>query len=246
MIRARPHDPSRPGRHRLIRRATLVALVLALLGAGFALWPHLPSGGVDLTWVYDQVALIRDWRDRNTALAALVFVLIFGVAGTLPLPVVTVMSLAGGAMFGLWAGALLSVAGTTLSATLSFLIARHLIYRPLRRRLGRRAQALDRTVARDGWIALLSLRLTPALPFLIINLAAGISRMRLAVFVPITAIGVLPNKTILALAGTSLAEIDNVSDIFGPRLIAALIALALLPWLARWLLRRARRSASKR
>ncbi|MFN3526370.1 MAG: TVP38/TMEM64 family protein, partial [Paracoccus sp. (in: a-proteobacteria)] len=107
-----------------------------------------------------------------------------------------------------------------------------------RRWLGGRVAALDKAVARNGTMALLSLRVTPALPFFAINLAAGISRMRLRVFAPITAIGVLPNKAILTLAGTSLSEIDELSDIFGPRLVLILLALAVFPWIARWTMRR--------
>lgn len=227
------------GRGRLILRLGLL-LATAAVVAGLAvwLWPSVTGLQSDLSQLHVMIETARDWRDRNSALAALLFLVTFALAGTLPLPVVTALTLAGGAFFGFWAGLALSVAGTTISATLSFLIARHVLYRPLRRWLGLRADALDRAVARNGAMALLSLRVTPALPFFLINMAAGISRMRLAVFAPITAIGVLPNKAILTLAGTGLSEIDEVADIFSPRLVAILLALAVVPWLARWIMRR--------
>lgn len=231
-------DGSR-GRLRRTIMAVLLLLGLATVAAIILkLGPQLATLQSDLNELYAAIDMARDWRDSRPLLAALLFLAVFTVGGLLPLPVVTLLTLAGGAFFGFWQGTLLSVAGTTTSATLGFLIARHVVNRPLRRWLGPRAEALDRAVKRNGTFALLSLRLTPALPFLVVNLAAGVSRMSLAVFAPITALGVLPNKAILSLAGTSLAEIDQISDIWGMRLVAILAALAALPWVARWVMAR--------
>lgn len=222
----------------LLRLGLLLAGLVLLAGLALWLWPSVTALQSDLSQLHAAIETARDWRDRNSTLAAALFLATFALGGTLPLPLVIPLTLAGGAFFGFWAGLALSVAGTTISASLSFLIARHLLNRPLRRWLGLRAEALDRAVARNGAMALLSLRVTPALPFFLINMAAGVSRMRLAIFAPVTAIGVLPNKAILTLAGTSLSEINEISDIFGPRLVAILLALALFPWIARWIMRR--------
>ena len=226
---------------RPLLRMLLAGLALAgLAGMALWLWPSLPALQSDLTRLHALLEQGQGWRARNPELAALAFLAAFTLLGALPVPVVVVLTLAGGAFFGFWLGAALSVAGTVAAAMLTFLTARHLLSQPVRRMLGRRAGQLDRHVARDGALALLSLRLTPALPFFVLNLAAGISRLSARVFALVTALGVLPNKAILAAAGTQLAEIDRLSDLFGPRVIAVIAALAIFPWVARWLTRRMR------
>ena len=78
------------------------------------------------------------------------------------------------------------------------------------------------------------------MPFFVLNLISGVSRLSARVFALVTAVGVLPNKVILTAAGTQLAEIDQIADLFGPRVIAVIAALAIFPWVARWLTRRLR------
>lgn len=224
---------------RLALRGGLALLALAALGVlGFVLWPSIAELQSDLTRLHEIIEDARDWRDENTLLAVGLFLAVFSLGSVLPLPVVAGLTLVGGAAFGFWAGFLLSVLATVAGASLSFLIARHLLNRPIRRWLGPRARQIDTAVARNGTLALLSLRLTPGLPFVLLNMGAGVSAMRLATFAAVTGIGVIPNKAILAAAGTQLAEIDQVSDIFSLRIILLLIALALTPWVLRWIARR--------
>lgn len=224
---------------RLALRGGLALVVLALGGAlAFWLWPSIAELQSDLSQLHAAIEDAREWRDANTLLAVGLFVAVFSLGSVLPLPVVAGLTLVGGAAFGFWAGFLLSVTSTVIGATLAFLIARHLLNRPIRRWLGQRATQIDEAVSRNGALALLSLRLTPALPFFLLNVGAGVSFMPLLTFAGITALGVVPNKAILAAAGTQLAEIDQISDIFGFRIVLLLIALALTPWLLRWIARR--------
>jgi len=223
------------------RIALGAAALIALLAAALWLWPSVPALQSDLTRLHAILEHGQGWRDRNTELAAIGFLGTFVLSAALPVPVVVALTLAGGAFFGFWLGLALTLAGTVGAATLTFLVARHLLAAQVRRLLGAHADQLDRRVATDGALALLSLRLTPALPFFILNLAAGVSRLSARIFLIVTALGVLPNKLILTAAGTQLAELDQVSDIVGPRIIAVLILLAVFPWVARWLSRRLRR-----
>ena len=224
-----------------------LALRLALGGlvaAGLLwLWPSLPDLQSDLTRLHDMLQHGQGWRARNPVPAALAYLAAFVLLASLPLPVIIVMTLAGGAFFGFWLGLVLSIAGTVGASMLTFWVARHLLGRRLRRMLGPRADALDRRVERDGGPALLTLRLTPGLPFFVLNLVAGVSVLRARVFALVTALGVIPSKAIVAAAGTQLAEIDHISDLVGPRVIAVVVALALFPWVARWISHRLRGGA---
>lgn len=232
--------PAAPMRRPLLRMLLAGLALVALAGAALWLWPSLPALQSDLTRLHGLLEHGQGWRARNPELAALAFLGAFTLLGALPVPVVVVLTLAGGAIFGFWLGVALSVAGTVGAALLTFLAARHLLSGPVRRVMGQRAGQLDRHVARDGALALLSLRLTPAVPFFVLNLISGVSRLSAQVFTLVTAVGVLPNKVILTAAGTQLAEIDQIADLFGPRVIAVIAALAIFPWVARWLTRRLR------
>lgn len=226
-----------------LRSLRIVGLCLGLLAAvalALWLWPSLPALQSDLTRLQAMLEHGQGWRDRNPRLAALAYLGGFALAGALPLPVIVALTLAGGAFFGFWLGLALSLSGTVAAAMLTFMAARHLLARPVRRLLDGRIDQLDQMVMANGALALLSLRMTPALPFFVLNLASGVSVMTVRVFALVTLLGVLPNKLILTAAGTQLAEIEYISDIAGPRVIAFVALLAVFPWIARWLSRRMR------
>ncbi|WP_265501751.1 TVP38/TMEM64 family protein [Paracoccus beibuensis] len=225
---------------RSLRIVGLAVAALAAAGLALWLWPSLPALQNDLTRLQGLLEHGQGWRDRNPRLAALIYLGGFALAGALPVPVVVALTLAGGAFFGFWLGLALSLAGTIAAAMLTFMAARHLLARPVRRLLDGRIDQLDRMAEANGALALLSLRMTPALPFFVLNLASGVSIMTARTFALVSLLGVLPNKLILTAAGTQLAEIDYISDIAGPRVIALVALLAVFPWVARWLSRRLR------
>ncbi|MBM3603179.1 MAG: TVP38/TMEM64 family protein [Alphaproteobacteria bacterium] len=225
---------------RLPRRAGLTLAALAVAGMALWLWPSLPALQSDLGLLHDVIERGKGWRTDNSGLAVLAFFTVFAFCAALPLPIVVGLTLAGGAFFGFWLGIALSLAGTLAAAMLTFLAARHLLTRRLRRALGTRVRQLDEMVARDGALALFSLRLAPGLPFFVLNLLSGLSILPVRPFLLVTALGVMPNKVILTAAGTQLAEIDQISDIVGPRVIAIVAVLAIFPWIARWIARRLR------
>ena len=88
------------------------------------------------------------------------------------------MSLAAGAVFGLWIGVLIVSFASTIGASLAFLGSRYLFRNWVERRFGPRLEAIDRGLERDGIFYLLALRLNPAIPFFLVNLGMGLTRMR--------------------------------------------------------------------
>src|SRR5205823_9276629 len=96
----------------------------------------------------------------------------------LSLPAAGALSLLGGALFGLWLGVLVVDIAATLGATLAFLLTRYLFRDLAQRKLGARLEAINRGVEADGAFYLLTLRLVPAFPFFLINLAMGLTRLR--------------------------------------------------------------------
>ncbi|MEK6735468.1 MAG: VTT domain-containing protein, partial [Pseudomonadota bacterium] len=104
------------------------------------------------------------------------------VMAALSLPGAVVMTLAGGALFGLWIGVPVVLLSATIGAMLAFWVARYALQDIVQRRFGDRMEAINRGLERDGVFYLFSLRLVPVFPFFIINLLMGLTTIQSATF----------------------------------------------------------------
>ena len=145
------------------------------------------------------------------------------------------MTLAGGALFGLVEGVALASIASTIGATLAMLAARFVARDWVRKRFPRAVAIVDKGIAKDGAVYLLSLRLAPVFPFFLVNLAMGLTAMRVGRYALVTWAGALPGTIAYTFAGTALAQIERPSDALSPTLIAALLGLALVPILGKWI-----------
>jgi uncharacterized membrane protein YdjX (TVP38/TMEM64 family) len=147
------------------------------------------------------------------------------------------MALAGGAIFGPVAGTLIVLTSLTVGDSLGFLAARFLIGDWVRQRLSKHLDRVQQEVDSNGAFYLLSLRLTAAVPYFVVNLAFGVSRMPLRVFAPVSFVGLAPATAIYVSTGTELARIETASDVLSPRLLILFTLLAVAPIAARFALR---------
>jgi pyruvate/2-oxoglutarate dehydrogenase complex dihydrolipoamide dehydrogenase (E3) component/uncharacterized membrane protein YdjX (TVP38/TMEM64 family) len=155
----------------------------------------------------------------------------------LSVPGAAVLTLAGGALFGLVAGTVAVSFASTIGATLVFLAARFLFRDAIQSRFRRRLEKINRGVETDGAFYLLALRLVPIFPFWVINLVMALTPIRTWTYFWVSQLGMLPATAVYVNAGTQLAQVDSVGDILSPGLIGAFVLLGLLPLLLRWLLR---------
>ena len=168
------------------------------------------------------------------------YVAIYIVIASLSLPGATVMTLAGGAIFGLWVGIPAAVISASIGATVAFWTARYLFRDSVLQRFGDRMAAINAGIERDGAFYLFTLRLVPIFPFFVINLLMGLTAIRAGTFFWVSLLGMLPATTIYVNAGTQLGALTSLSDILSPPLIGSLALLAAFPWLARWAVARIR------
>src|SRR5690606_16556097 len=122
------------------------------------------------------------WREASPLLVAALYFAAYVAVTALSLPGAAVMTLAGGALFGLGWGLLIVSFASTIGATLAFLVSRHLLRDSVQARSGERLKAINDGIARDGAFYLFSLRLVPAFPFFLINLLMGLTPIRAATF----------------------------------------------------------------
>ena len=164
------------------------------------------------------------------------FFLLYVAVTALSLPGAAIMTLAAGAIFGLWLGTLIVSFASVIGASLAFLSSRYLLRDWVKAKFGQRVKAIDRGIQKDGAFYLLTLRLIPAFPFFLINLAMGLTAMKLGVFAIVSQIGMLLGTLVFVNAGTQLARIESTSDILSPALIGSFVLLGLFPLIARFAL----------
>ncbi|AHH18890.1 putative membrane protein [Nocardia nova SH22a] len=147
---------------------------------------------------------IRDWADSVGPIFPLVFFLAHAIVTVAPFPR-TVFTLSAGLLFGPALGISLAVAATTVSAVLALLLVRALDRDQVAARLNHPAvRAVDRRLARRGWLAVGSLRLIAPVPFSVINYCAGLSSVRMTPYLLATVIGILPGTIGVVVLGDAL------------------------------------------
>lgn len=211
-------------------------LAAALLVAGCAAFFAWRAGSAE---ILARAADARAFAALHPVGAALAFALAFALLAALAVPAAAVMSMAGGALFGPWIGLPLVVACSVAGATASMLLVRHALRDRMASRFPDLVRRFDDAATWGGAAALLSARLTPLLPYPLVNAAAGMSGMRASTFALVSAVGLLPITAINVAAGAALGAIGSPADVLSPRLVAVLALLAAAPLLARlWVLRR--------
>ena len=179
-----------------------------------------------------QQASIETFRSSHPGLSVAIYALIYiGVTG-LSLPGATILTLAGGAVFGLLWGTLIVSFASTIGATLAFLAARFLFRDVVKSRFGDRLQAIDKGVAKDGALYLFTLRLVPVFPFFVINLAMGLTALKTQTFYWVSQVGMLAGTVVYVNAGTQLGKLESLSGILSPGLIGSFALLGIFPLLA--------------
>jgi len=220
-------------------------LPLALLIAGLlALWAF----GLrrDLSWA----SLSRHQAELLAAVAARpvetgsVYIVVYAILVACSVPEAAIVTVAGGLLFGTVIGCALTVTGATIGASILLVVVRSAFAQTLDRHRHRIPEQVRIRLERDGFGYLLALRLVPLFPFWIVNLAAAVAGIRLAVFVPATLLGIAPASFVLssigAGVGTILAEgrTPDLSVLFSARVLLPLLGLAVLSLLPALLRRR--------
>ncbi|MBI5418759.1 MAG: TVP38/TMEM64 family protein [Deltaproteobacteria bacterium] len=211
-------------------RKILILLVFAVVAGAFYYFDvgrHLTLASLKA-----NRARLEDLRAAHAFLLAAVFVLVYIVQTAFSLPGAAILSLASGAIFGVFQGTLYVVTGATVGAVLAFLVSRTLLRDWVVRKFGGRMEGIDRGLRESGLSYLLFLRLVPAFPFFLVNLACGVTGLPLRIYALGTLFGIMPGSLVFVNAGASLAAIESVGQVAGPRVLGsfALLGLfALLP-----------------
>ncbi|MEO8808756.1 MAG: TVP38/TMEM64 family protein [Rhodanobacter sp.] len=207
-------------------RLLLVVVIAAVIGAFYALgFEHYLS----LDYLRkSESSLQQMYRVRPFLWAFAYFGIYVAITG-LSLPLASVITLLAGPVFGLLWGSVIVTLAAAIGATLAFLVARFVLRDWVQSHFEKQLAKINHGVERDGIYYLFLLRLIPAFPFFVINLAMGLTPMRIRTYFLVSLVGMIPGNILYVNAGVQLGKLHSLSGLLSPGLIASFVALGVFP-----------------
>ena len=209
----------------------IVLVIIAILMAAFFIFDLQQY--LTLEVLKAKQHTIESYRSTHPALTVVIYGLVYIAVTGLSLPGATLLTLLGGAVFGVVWGTVIVSFASTIGATLAFIAARFLFRDTVKSRFASRMKAIDKGIERDGAFYLFTLRLVPVFPFFMINLTMGLTTLKVTTFYWVSQLGMLAGTVVYVNAGTQLAKIDSLSGILSPALLGSFVLLGLFPLMAK-------------
>jgi pyruvate/2-oxoglutarate dehydrogenase complex dihydrolipoamide dehydrogenase (E3) component/uncharacterized membrane protein YdjX (TVP38/TMEM64 family) len=218
-------------------RTSKILIVVAIAAAIAVFFAFDLGQYLSLDYFKSRQAAIDDFFRANPFTTVGLYAAVYIAVTALSLPGAAVMTLVGGAIFGLLWGTIIVSFASTIGATLAFLAARFLLRDAVQRRFGESMKSINAGIKRDGALYLFMLRLVPAFPFFVINLVMALTPIRTPTFFVVSQIGMLAGTVVYVNAGTQLAQIESLGGILSPELIGAFVLLGVFPLIAKAIVR---------
>ncbi len=210
-------------------------VIAALIGVG--IWFDLHRF-ITLANFKAQQADVDAWVTGHARAAAALYFAIYVLVTAVNIPGAAVMTLIGGALFGVLQGTVIVSFASTIGATLAFLLSRYLLRDYVEQRFGNFLGRINKGVEKDGAFYLFTLRLVPAFPFFVINMAMGLTRIKPLTYYLVSQVGMLPATVVYVNAGTQIGKLESAAGILSPALLGSFVLLGLFPLLMRLLVNR--------
>ena len=208
-------------------------LILALVASIIAFFAFDLGRFFTLDFIKQSQAQFGELYKQKPALVIGGFFAIYVAVAALSLPGAAIMTLAGGAIFGLFVGLIVVSFASTIGATLAFLAARFALGESVQKKFGARMAEINKGVEKEGAFYLFTLRLVPLVPFFVINLLMGLTKMKTWTFFWVSQVGMLLGTAVFVNAGTQLAKIDSLKGILSPGLLGSFVLLGIFPIIAK-------------
>ena len=188
-----------------------------------------------LSFIQSQLSQIQQFRDENFGLTALLYFTAYIVITALSIPGAVIVTLLGGAIFGVLWGTFIVSFASSIGATLAFLVSRLLLRDWVQSKFGHYLGPINRGVEKDGNFYLFSIRMVPLFPFFIVNLLMGLTPISVGSFYIVSQIGMLVGTAVYVNAGSELAQITSLSGLVSPSVILSFVLLGIFPLAAKFI-----------
>ncbi|MEO0997681.1 MAG: FAD-dependent oxidoreductase [Pseudomonadota bacterium] len=209
----------------MIKKLAIVAVIVAAFVAFYLF------GGREYLLPATYQSLYAEHPRATLGIYFAVYVLV----AALSIPGAALFTLIAGAVFGLGTGTLLVSFASSIGATLAFLSSRLVLRSAIESRFERQLKRINQGIEKDGALYLFALRLIPAFPFVVINLAMGLTKLRIGTYYVVSQLGMLPGTLVYVNAGAQLGDIEQLSaeGILRPQIIGAFLLLAVFPFIVK-------------
>ena len=175
---------------------------------------------------------LASFVEQNYILTVVSFIAIYIFSVALLIPIATVLTLAGGFLFGAVVGTVFVNIGATIGAALAFLFARFILGNKIQEKYATQLEKFNKGFEENKYQYLFSLRFLPVLPFFLVNFFCGVAKVDIKTFIITTSLGIIPGSFVYTFAGSKLATIKSLEDIFTTDILLAFVllgALTLMP-----------------
>ena len=186
-----------------------------------------------LEYFKGQQQALQDYYAASPALTISFYMGIYIAVAALSLPGAAILTLAAGALFGNLAGLIMVSFASSIGATLAFLVSRFLLKDYVQKKFGDKLKAINAGVEKEGAFYLFTLRLVPVFPFFVINLAMGLTPIKMIAFYLVSQVGMLPGTFVYVNAGTQIGKLESLKGILSPELIFSFALLGIFPLVAK-------------
>ncbi len=217
----------------MVKKYSKLVLIFAILVLVWSFF-HFDLGEyLTLQALKDRREIFQNFYQQNTIQTIAIYMAVYILTTALSLPGATILTLAGGAVFGLGLGLLLVSFASTIGATLAFLVSRFLLQESVQNKFGAYLKSFNEGMRKDGAFYLFTLRLIPVVPFFVINLVMGLTPISALKFFFVSQVGMLAGTAVYVNAGTEIAKIESLSGILSPALLGSFALLGIFPLLAK-------------
>ena len=210
-----------------------IILLLAVAGLIWLFFLFDLNQYFSLANLKNELAAFKEYYGQHKVLTMLIYMVAYILMAALSLPGAVILTLAGGALFGIFYGTLLVSFASTIGATLAFLFSRYMFKDWVQHKFSSKLVAINKGIEKEGGFYLFTLRLVPVFPFFVINLAMGVTTLRTFVFYMVSQVGMLPGTIVFINAGTQLAKIETASGILSLNIILSFVLLGIFPIIAK-------------
>jgi uncharacterized membrane protein YdjX (TVP38/TMEM64 family) len=215
------------------KKVIVVAAVAGIIGA---FWIFHLGDYLTLSYIRESQERFAALYSGHTISVIAAYMAVYILVTSVSLPGAAILTVAGGALFGLATGTVAVSFASAIGATLACAVSRFVLRDWVQETFGDRLKTVNEGIAKEGAFYLFTLRLVPVFPFWLINLVMGLTTMRLGTFYWVSQVGMLPGTIVYVNAGKELAKIHSLSGIFSPGLIISFAALGVFPIAAKKLL----------
>jgi uncharacterized membrane protein YdjX (TVP38/TMEM64 family) len=206
---------------RLLILVSIIAFFLFLRFMGV-------SDFLTIIWFNEHKEQLLAWIDAHYMKAVLAYCSLYTMVTLTCLPIVGILTVVGGFLFGAIPAALYVNVGATAGATILFLLVRYLIGEWIQEKYATTLVPINQAIRKRGTIYLITVHFIVVIPFALITILLGLTRITLLKFIWTTSVGIFPGSLVYAFAGQQLSSITQLSDIFSSRIIFACLLLTFL------------------